>query len=361
MKFQDRGNVLELCKWAGVANSSFHYKAHPGQRGMKASTHTPIGDGLVENSLVVEQIRAILGLDYCIYGYHMMTSELRGMGYVINPKKVYRLMDENHLLCGKKIKTRGKRAFVKFRRINATKPMEYLCLDIKYVWVQGESRWFYQLSIMDVFSRRILCWIFQRSVKQNDVIGLMRGLDLRFGLKGVIIRNDNGSQFIAHAVRQTLKDLEAKQEFTHVATPEENAYIESFHSIQQRELMDRFEFSSYYHARQHIEKYMYWYNCLRRHGSLNNLTPQQKWDRYEKKKLIFTPSGKAEVGNAGEQPTRNIPINGDKMEGILKIVPSNFHPIAIGSSLLQMPSKTQTPKEENQLNSFEKSVQLIGG
>jgi hypothetical protein len=79
------------------------------------------------------------------------------------------------------------------------------------------------------------------------------------------------------------------------------------------------------------------------------------------KQLIFTLSGKAEVGNAGEQPTRNIPINGDEMEGMLEIVPSNFHPIAIGSSLLQMPSKTQTPKEENQLNSFEKSVQLIGG
>jgi transposase InsO family protein len=361
VKFKDRGSVKEICKWADVAKSSFHYKAHPGQRGMKASTHTPIGDGVVENSLVVEQIRAVLGMDYCAYGYHVMTSELRGMGYFINPKKVYRLMDENHLLCGKKIKTKGKRDFVKFRRINATRPMEYLCLDIKYVWVHGESRWYYQLSIMDVFSRRILCWIFQRSVKQSDVIGLMRGLDLRFGLKGVIIRNDNGSQFIAHAVRQTLKDLEAKQEFTHVATPEENAYIESFHSIQQRELMDRFEFSSYYHARQHIEKYMYWYNCLRRHGSLNDQTPQQKWDRYERKKLNFTSSGKAEVGNAGEQPTRNIPINGDGMEGMLKIVPAHFHPIDIGSSLLLMPLKTQSPKEGNRLNSFEKNVQLIGG
>jgi hypothetical protein len=45
----------------------------------------------------------------------------------------------------------------------------------------------------------------------------MRHLDLRYGQKGVIIRNDNGSQFIAHQVRQTLQDLEAKQEFTHVA------------------------------------------------------------------------------------------------------------------------------------------------
>lgn len=355
MKFKNRTAVEELCKWADVSRSSFHYKAHPGERGMKASTHTPIGDGLVENSLVVEQIRAILGLDYCVYGYHVMTSELRGMGYLINPKKVYRLMDENHLLCGKKIKTKGKRTFVKFRRIEAVKPMEYLCLDIKYVWVHGENRWYYQLSIMDVFTRRILCWIFQRSVKQNDVIGLMRGLDLRFGLKGVIIRNDNGSQFIAHKVRQTLQDLEAKQEFTHVATPEENAYIESFHSIQQRELFDRFEFSSYYHARQHIEKYMHWYNSLRRHGALNDQTPQQKWDEYYRKILFtFALSGQAEAGNAGEQPTRNILTNGEGMEGATA-------PSFPKSSLLIYPSKNSNKNLENNLNSFEKSVQFIGG
>ncbi|WP_428400365.1 hypothetical protein ABDK00_006285 [Niabella insulamsoli] len=73
----------------------------------------------------------------------------------------------------------------------------------------------------------------------------MRWLDLRFGLKGVIIRNDNGSQFIAHKVREALRSMEAKQEFTHVATPEENAYIEAFHSIEQHELIERHSFASF--------------------------------------------------------------------------------------------------------------------
>jgi transposase InsO family protein len=244
---------------------------------MKASTHTLQGNCMVSNRGVVEEIRGILGQDYCVYGYRIMTDQLRSMAYLINKKKVYRLMDEHRLLCGKRIKTSGKRQWVAFRRIRACKPMEYLCLDIKYVWVHGDHRWYYQLAIMDVYSRMILCWIFQLSVRQTDVIALMRSLDLRFGLKGVIIRNDNGSQFIAHKVRQTLHALEARQEFTHVATPEENAYIEAFHSIQQRELMDRFEFASYYDAKKHIEKYMYWYNHIRKHGKLGSITPAEKW------------------------------------------------------------------------------------
>jgi transposase InsO family protein len=262
MQFHNQASVKDLCEWTDVPKSSHYYKAHPGPRGMKPTTHTLKKDLLIPNERVIDEIRIILGQDYCVYGYHAMTDALNVEGYFINDKKVYRLMKENHLLLGKIIRTKGKRNWVKFRRIKAVRPMEYICLDITYIWVHGENRWYYQLAIMDVYSRMILCWIFQKSVRQNDVIALMRHLDLKFGLKGVMIRNDNGSQFIANRVRQTLVALEANQEFTHVATPEENAYIESFHAIQERELLDRFEFESYYDAHQHIEKYMHWYNSI---------------------------------------------------------------------------------------------------
>lgn len=350
--FRQKAAVQDLCKWATVARSSVHYQAHPGPRGMSASTHTPIGDGLVSNDLVVDQIRAVLAMDYCVYGYGAMTRELKSMAYVINHKKVYRLMKENHLLCGR-IKAQGKRQWVSYRRIQAQRPMEYLCLDIKYVWVHGENRHYYQLAVMDVFSRRIVCWIFQRSIRQQDVVALMHGLDLRFGLKGVIIRNDNGSQFIAHSVRQALQQMEARQEFTHVATPEENAYIEAFHSIQQRELMDRFTFSGFYDAKQHIHKYMHWYNHVRKHGALGWITPVQKWERYHRN---FTTSGQAEAGNAGEQPARNSLTNGDDQGGMTTIVPSSPNL----SSLLPCLQKTQIQHPDD-LNLFEKNVQLIGG
>lgn len=399
--YKSRTTDQKLCQWASIASSSFYYKAHPGARGIKASTHTPKGDGCVENADVVNQIRSILSLDYCVYGYHAMTRELRGMNYLINPKKVYRLMSENHLLCGKKIKTKGKRTFVKYRRIIASRPMEYLCLDIKYVKVQAEGRNYYQLAVMDVFSRAILCWIFQSSIKQKDVIALMRDLDLRFSLKGVFIRNDNGSQFIAHGVRQVLQDMEAKQEFTHVATPQENAYIEAFHSIEQRELMDRFVFSSFYDAKRHIGLYMFWYNNSRRHGALKWITPMQKWaegwsgltirrsftdystpkesfkdwikhqptdiDRNKaaataymslgkEKKSKFVLSAQAEMGNAGEQPIRNKLISGENTEGAFQKVPSIQE-----LSLLKNALKNSHEKNDLVVNLFKKNLQLLGG
>jgi transposase InsO family protein len=234
---------------------------------------------LVSNDIVVEQIKGLISGPYNAYGYQSVNDDLKVLGYLINHKKTYRLMDIHKLLLGKVIRTSGKRNWVQYRKIESNRPLEYLCLDIKYVWVQGEGRWYYLLSIMDVFSRKILHHIFQKSVRKMDVINMFRWLHMLYDLKGVIIRNDNGSQFIANQVRSFLSELEARQEFTHVATPEENAYIEAFHSILQRELIDRYEFNSYYEASQHIENYMQWYNFERKHRKLGRITPHQKWQQ----------------------------------------------------------------------------------
>lgn len=277
-KFTDRFPVRDTARWIHLSRRSYYYKAHPGPRGKRASTHTLHQGVLVPNETVLGFIRDFfLKEEYCAYGYDMINDELRKSGFLINKKKTYRLMDEHHLLIGKVIRSKGQRKWVTYRRINALKPMEYLCLDIKYVWVHGEGRWYYLLSIMDVYSRKILIHLFQASVRKTDVIRLFRILDLRFNLKGVIIRNDNGSQFIANKVRETLTQMEAQQEFTHVATPEENAYIEAFHSILDRELIQRLEFTSFYDAKKHITQYMEWYNDRRRHKEIGRITPNQKW------------------------------------------------------------------------------------
>ncbi len=158
-------------------------------------------------------------------------------------------MDENKLLLGKTIRTQGWREFVKHRRIEAARPLACICLDIKYIWVQGERKNYYLLTVLDVFTRKALQQLLKRSIRKMDVIDLFRRIDVEHGIKGVTVRNDNGSRFIANDVNQFLKTAQARQEFTHIATPEENAYIEAFHSIMEREVIQRFEFSSYYDAK----------------------------------------------------------------------------------------------------------------
>ncbi len=277
--FRHMAPASTLLSWVNLSGSVYYYKNRDGKRGAKPSTHTYKLDGsMVENQVVIEEIKDIISQEFCCYGYENVTGELRKLDYYINEKKVYRLMDEQNLLLGKVIRTSGKRRFVQHRKISATYPMEYLCLDIKYIYVHGDKRNYYLLTILDVFSRKTVDQIFQKSIRQMDVINAFRRIQQEYGIKGVTIRNDNGSQFIANSVKQYLRAAEANQEFTHIATPEENSYIEAFHSIVQREVVDRYEFDSFYHAKHTLAAHRSWYDNRRNHRIIG-MIPREKWEQ----------------------------------------------------------------------------------
>jgi len=363
-KFSDKVEVMDLCTWACLPRSVYYYRNTDGKPGAKPSTHTMTLDGaMVENSKVLEDIEAILKQEFISYGYDLVNEELRAMRYIINPKKTYRLMDENNLLMGKRIHTTGKREFVKFRKITASYPMEYLCMDIKYVWVEGEQRNYYLLTVLDVYSRKVVEWVFLPSVRKQQVISLFMRIASHYEAKGITVRNDNGSQFIANAVRKYLKELEINQQFTHISTPEDNSYIEAFFSNLRRDMLSKTEFSSYYEAKINIGAYMNHYNHKRRHRSIGKITPQEKWmeglkiksklkikpDHYlcSVQNTIFEKSGEADTSNAGEQLVRNNLTDGNDV-GEAK--PPHF-PDVKTSFLSHMPEKNSKTKI--------KSVQII--
>lgn len=282
---KDNTSVTELCSWISLSKSVFYYKPTGGRPGAKPSTHTITRNGdLVTNEFIVEEIKMILQREFADWGYEITAGILK-RDYIINEKKVYRLMDENNLLLNKHIKTSGQRSFVKFRSIEAQYPMEYLSMDIKYIWVAGEQRNYYLLSVIDVYSKRVIHSILRRSIRKKDVIDFLKTINDRNEIKGVKIRNDNGPQFIANQVKNYLRLAEVEQQFSHPATPQDNCYIEAFHSILDRAVVQRCEFESYYEAKETIERFIKEYNTYRPHRSVGMITPQEKWDRGMKERL----------------------------------------------------------------------------
>ncbi len=147
------------------------------------------------------------------------------------------------------------RKFVRYRKIQTESPMEYM--DIKYVHIHGSKRNALLQIVIDVYSRKNLTHM------------------LEYNITRFTIRNENGSQFIANVVRVYLKEKGVTQEFTHVATPEENSYIEAYHSILQHEVIERFEFEFIYDAKAVFYRYNEWYTQKRKHGSLDNISPEE--------------------------------------------------------------------------------------
>ena len=223
---------------------------------------------------MLNDVKKILSGDLGYYGYEKTTWELHDLGYIINKKKVYRLMKEaNLLLIQERITTKGQRQFIQFRCVDPEQPLEYLCMDIKYLYIDAEKRFGYLLTVMDICTRFVVGHTLKYSIKKTDVVLLLDGILQGLKAKGVIIRNDNGSQFLAHIVREYLDKMNVIQEFTHIATPEENSYIESLHSSLERELIHRNWFENIYHARMLVHDYYQVYNFKRKHRSLKKRSP----------------------------------------------------------------------------------------
>lgn len=70
-----------------------------------------------------------------------------------------------------------------------------------------------------------------------------------------------------------LKEPGIYQEFTHFATPKENAHIESFRSIIQSDLFYRYEFDTFQELQIVLSKYYKFYNEKRIHYSIGYKSP----------------------------------------------------------------------------------------
>jgi len=96
--------------------------------------------------------------------------------------------------------------------------------------------------------------------------------------ENIVIRSDNGSQFIAKNVREYLGLIGVDQEFTHIATPEENAHVEAYHGILRKEVFQRFEYRTFGEIEKILKEYVLFYNQERLHGLLGRITPMEKWE-----------------------------------------------------------------------------------
>lgn len=280
----------KLIDMVGMVHSSYYRKPTNGKKGNKPNEFTYHNKkGLVNQNSVVESVKSILNHPFIDCGYRLMTSYLKRDGFVINHKKLYRIMKEANLLkLDDRIDRSGSgRKFVKFRKVKTVRPFECLEMDIKMVWIPSAGKNAYLLSVIDVHTRRILIDLFSYSIKQKQVIKLLSKLFMHYQHpENIVIRSDNGSQFIAKNVREYLGLIDVSQEFTHIATPEENAHVEAYHGILKKEVFQRFEYRTFGEIEKILKEYVTFYNQERLHGLLGRITPMEKWDA--DKHLIHT-------------------------------------------------------------------------
>jgi len=269
--------VSSVLKILRLPRSSYYYTpAGTAGKGRTCSTHTLTGDGSsVSNDIVIEHVREILSAEFVDYGYVKVTHALRQQyGFRINKKKVYRLMKQAGLLYKRLSGPKTKRLWVSELVPQPQSYFSYLEFDIKYIWIAGQRRNALVLSVIDVFSRWVLGQLVSYSVRKEDVVELFDQIFAIYPMPlRIYVRNDNGSQMESHLVQQYFIDKQVTQEFTRPATPEQNAHIESYHSILERVICSRYEFEDLKEAIDTFERWLTFYNYERIHSGINYLSP----------------------------------------------------------------------------------------
>lgn len=214
-----------------------------------------------------------------IYGYRKLTKCLQQQYQLhINKKKVYRLCKELGILKKQRpLIAKHPRRLARNRSITSVNQLWEI--DIKYGYILGEDRFFYLMSIIDVYDRMIVDYhIGLRCEGRHAAHIVQRALwkrKLANGAQRPVIRTDNGPQFISHAFEDACEALLIEHERIPPKTPNMNAHIESFHSILEKNCYSRHEFDSYTSAHKAVTEFMDFYTHRYLHGSLQDRAPAQ--------------------------------------------------------------------------------------
>lgn len=283
-KYVSQGlTVKEASSICCIAKSTYYWKSNGKKRGKRPSLNTCKHDGsIAPNSIVVDKIIEAITPDFHDYGYHMATDYLKQEGFIINKKKVYRLMNENKLLHPKIKRSQNlNKEFIKYSVPPLERPFATVETDIKYIYIHGERKNALLVTFICTFCRYATSWELSYSMKANQIADLIHEFMNDPIVKQYVnpnalnftIRSDNGPQFIAKLLASTLGELGLKHEFIHPFTPQENGHIESFHNTVQRLVCNKYEFSDLKHARSVMKEFYYAYNYTRMMASLCSYPP----------------------------------------------------------------------------------------
>ncbi|MGP0587995.1 IS3 family transposase, partial [Paenibacillus timonensis] len=257
-ELRDLHGVTRLLAIAGLPRANY-YKWR-GTRSQRTEAHA-------QEHAIKEHMVAI-HLAHPYFGYPRMQTALWEAGYLVNHKKVWRLMKELSIqsVIRKKRNRSNYAPSVVYpnrlkRQFHATAPQQKLVTDITYL---SDGTDFYYLSVIqDLFNNEIVAW---QMSKRNDVKLVLDTIEQwtrKRDVSEAVLHSDQGFQYTSQAYNTRLEAFSVKGSHSRKATCLDNACIESFFSHLKTEKLYLQQYKSEVEIHQAVEEYIYFYNYQR--------------------------------------------------------------------------------------------------
>ena len=258
-----------LLNVSGVKKSTFYYTLSKVDKDDK-------------NKSIIDKIKEIFFYHKERYGYRRITLELRNQGYLVNHKKVYRLM----IKLGLKPLKRNKRKYSSYkgtvgkiannlinREFEADRPNEKWYTDVTEFNLRGDK--VYLSPILDGFNQEVISYNVSKSPNLEQINDMLNKAFDNKELVGLIFHSDKGWQYQHESYQQRLKNKGIKQSMSRKGNSMDNGLMENFFGILKTEMFydqeDKYETLD--DLIKAIDEYIYYYNYDRIKVKLKGLSP----------------------------------------------------------------------------------------
>jgi len=271
--------VSVACEVLGVDRSSYYYQP------IEPTDEASLKEAIKETAA-----------EWPTYGYRRITEQLRREGWVVNRKRVQRLMGlmgiQAQIRRRKRRTTNSVHGFPRYPNLvlelEVVRPEQVWVCDITYVRLR--QVFVYLAVIMDVFTRGIRGYHLGRNLDHTLTLFALRRALVKYPAPE-IHHSDQGIQYAALGYTQVLHDAQVQISMAEAGQAWQNGYAERLIRTIKEEEIALSEYLDYHDAYKQIGRFLDdVYMHKRIHSSLGYLTPAEfevQWQKEHNLPLEF--------------------------------------------------------------------------